>query len=285
MPADQVQAVPQANAQGGVQPEAPEIAAEQPDRLSPQFAALARKEKALRIEAQKLKSERDAWKIEQDKNKFNTDDYIPKDRIKNEAINVLIENGFSLDQIAQMTLNYNDRQDPRYSSLQAKIQELEGKTNKFESKFTEQQQNDREQAINQIRNEAKILIDSDPTYETIKAAGRIESVVKHIQQTYDEDGILLSVEEAAKEVEDLLVEEAMKLASLSKIKQRLQPPQAEEEKPQIIQKSQPQAIKTLTHDLTTAPAKQQLTAKDRVKRAIMAAQGLDPDTGKPRVAG
>lgn len=279
MSAEQVQGAPP-EAQAGAPTEPAK--AEAPERLSPQFAALARKEKALRLEAQKIKAERESWKQEQSKSSFNANEYVPKSRLKTEAINVLMEEGFTLEQIAHMTLSHQDRQDPRVASLQAKIQELENKTTKVESQFTEQQTKDREQAINQIRNEAKILIDSDPTYETIKAAGRVETVVEHIKQTYDEDGILLSVEDAAKEVEELLVEEAMRLAGLSKIKQRLQPPPVEEQKPQEPLKQQPPGMKTLTHGLTASSAKQSFSSKERVQRALLVAQGLDPDTGKPR---
>jgi hypothetical protein len=196
------------------EPAAPTPPTEQPEKLSPQFAALARKEKALRMEAQKLKSEREAWIAEQKNSKPDYADYIPKNRLKTEAIDVLLENGLTLDQIAQMTLSYNERQDPRYASLQAKIQELESKTNSFDSKFTEKEEKEREQAINQIRNEVKILIDSDEAFETIKTTGRAEAVVEHIKQTYDEDGVLLSVEEAAREVEDALIEETMKTTKI-----------------------------------------------------------------------
>lgn len=265
-------------------PEAPVTPTEQPitekpaaeqERLSPQFAALARKEKALRAEANKLKSERETWMQEQ--GKFKGSDYVPKERLQREAIQVLNEMGMSHDQIAQMLLSQPTAQDPRIPGLLAKIEELQNQTNKIDSTLNDSQAKAVEGAINQIRNEAKILIDSDAAYETIKASDGLESVVEHIKRTYEEDGVFLSVEDAAKEVEDALVEQAIRLAGLSKVKQKLQPP-VEEQKLQQIRQSQP--IKTLTHDMTSAPTKTQ-TANDRRQRAIMRAQGLDPDTGKP----
>lgn len=264
----------------GAAPEVTAPAAIEP-AVSPQFAALARKEKALRAEIQKFKSEKDTWLAEQKQaqDKYKTD-YVPKERLKSDAIGALLEEGFSLDQIAKMTLEYNNAQDPRVARLMARIDELEGKTKSIDSRIVEDQSQAVEQALNQMRNEAKILIDSDPAYETIKATNNIEAVVKHIKRTYDEDDVILSVEDAAKEVEEILIEDAIKIAGLQKVKQKLQPAPQEPEKIDSKQQLQP---KTLTHEMTSAPTsnKQKLTTADRVRRAKMVFNGLDPDTGKP----
>lgn len=258
-------------------PEPPKEAKPEPEKLSPQFAALARKEKALRLEAQRIKLEREEIKAEQQK--FKSNDYVPRERITKETLAVLSEAGLSHDQVAQMLLNGQMPQakDPTIAKLMARIDELEGKHTKVETEIKDNQTKAYSQAVTQIRNDAKILIDSDPAYETIKARNKVESVVKHIEQTFKEDGHLLSVEDAAKEVEEALVEEAMKLMSLTKIKAKLQP-----EVPQQQQKqSQSQSVRTLTHDLSAAPSKQTLSSKDRYQRAILRAKGFDPDTGKP----
>lgn len=249
----------------------------EPEKLSPQFSALARKEKALRLEAQKIKLEREALKEEQ--SKLKSSEYIPKTRLNSEFLQVLAEAGITHDQAANFLLNGQGKpqQDPMVSKLLARIEELENKTNKVETEFKDNQSKAYDQAVTQIRRDAKILVDSDPAYETIKASGRIEAVVKHIEDTYKEDGELLSVQEAAKEVEEALVEEAIKLAGVSKIKLKLQP---EAPKPPEIQR-QPHLNRTLTHDMTSAPSKSTLSAKDRYKRAVLRASGLDPDTGKP----
>jgi hypothetical protein len=287
------QSVQEGGAAAEAAPAKPEGTGQTQERLSPQFAALARKEKALRLEFQKLKQERDSWKQEQDKYK-NTNEYIPKQRLMKETMSVLRENGLTADQVARMLLegdsyspSQSTQEDPRISQLLARIDELEGKTKSFETEFTEKEQREREQAVNQIRNEAKMLIDSSDDYATIRAWGKVDAVVDHITRTLDEDGILLSTEEAAKEVEELLVEEVSKLAALDKIKQRIMPQQAagepavDQARLQSQQRSQP-AIKTLTHEMTATAASKPLSEKERVRRAIMIAQGLDPATGQPR---
>ena len=288
MSIDQAQGAPGAQAPTETQAQGTENpgTAEKVERLSPQFAALARKEKANRVEAQRLKAEREAFHKERES--FKSPGYVTKEELMKNPIGILTANGWTPNQIAEMLLS--DTQSPSKETqtiqqLLTKIEELENRTKGFETKFSEKETNDREQAISQIRNEAKVLIDSDSQYETIKAANKVDAVVEHIKSTYDEDGILLSVEEAAREVEEALVEEAMKLASLSKIKERLQPKAetlAETPQKQPNQNTQQQqSIKTLTHDLSASSAKQGLTAKDRVRRAVMRAQGLDPDTGRP----
>lgn len=244
----------------------------EPEKLSPQFAALARKEKALRLEAQRIKLEREGIKAEQEK--FKSKDYIPRERITKETLAVLAEAGLSHDQVANLLLNNPQQspvQDQMVAKLMARIEELEGKHTKVETEIKDNQSKAYDQAVNQIRNDAKILIDSDPEYETIKKAGKIETVVKHIETTFREDGIVLSVQESAAEVKAALKEEAMKMAEIFKL-------QPEAPKQDIPRQQQP--ARTLTHDMTSAP-KTTLSAKDRHRRAVLRASGLDPDTGKP----
>jgi hypothetical protein len=120
-----------------------------------------------------------------------------------------------------------------------------------------------ETAIKQLGNEAKILVDSDPSYELIKAQDATGAIVELIEETHKETGVLMSVEEAAKEIENHLYEEALKLSQLEKVKKGLQPPPAV-----VSEVAETPAIKTLTN--AQAGSGRPLTAKER---AIMAFQG------------
>ena len=71
-------------------------------------------------------------------------------------------------------------------------------------------------------------------------------------------------------VEEYLVEEAAKLARLSKIQQKLAPPQAPQKQAET---SQQQGLKTLTQNLTTGNAPKKLTDAERRARAMLAFQG------------
>ncbi len=97
-------------------------------------------------------------------------------------------------------------------------------------------------------------------------------VVDLIEKTFKEDGILLTEDEAAQQVEDYLTEEAYKLANLKKIQKRLQTSSASTSTSATPAKSaetpkQSQPMKTLTNAVGTS---RQLTSKER---AILAFKG------------
>lgn len=245
------------------------------DQLSPKFAALARKEKALRSEYQKLKAEQEAFKTKQ--TEYETG-YIPKsvlrERAKHDALGILTEEfGITPDEFTQQLLNSNP-QDHHIKRLEAKIQELENAQKKTVSTMDEQQSKAYDQALNGIRHEAKVLVDSNPDFEAIKETNSTEAVVELIRETFEKDGTLLSVEEAAKEVEDYLQEQALKMAQFKRVKEKLTPPAAQIIQPTpkqgvTIQEKQP--MKTLTN--TISSSSKPLGRKERRERAIMAFQG------------
>ena len=162
--------------------------------------------------------------------------------------------------------------DPRVMStiqkLEAKIEQLENEAKLSKTSQVEQQQQAYQAAIKQIGRDAQDLVNSDPEFETIKALGQTKEVVKLIERTYAKDGIVLSVEEAAKEVEAELVERSLKAAELRKVKERQaalnRSKNNAETKPQGTQQQQ---MKTLTNaNSSTRP----LTARER---AIAAMEG------------
>lgn len=255
------------------------------DPLSPQFAQLARKEKALRMEMQKLKAEREAFKTEREaaskvaqpeQPAFDPSKYIPKERLLQDTLGTLMEQGIDYEKLAEMALN---QQAPvpaalqnHISKLEAKIAELEKATTTTQKSIQDAQDNSYKQAVNQIRNEAKQLVASDPdTYETIRTSGAVDDVVDLIEKTFKEEGILLTVEDAAKAVEDHLAEEAFKYTQLKKIQNRLKPAAPAQAAPatQQPQAKQPQTTpsKTLTNAVGTT---RQLSARER---AILAFKG------------
>lgn len=239
------------------------------DQISPKFAALARKEKALRDEFQKLKVEQEAFKTKQ--TEYETG-YIPRaklaERAKQDALGILTELGITPDEFTQQLLNSNP-QDHVTRKLEAQIKALEDRLNQTVSKADEQQSKAYDQALNQIRNEAKVLIDSNPDFETIKDTNSTEAVVELIRDTFDKDGTLLSVEEAAKEVEEYLLEQGIKMAQFRKVKEKLSQPVETPAPKQIIPEKQP--MKTLTNAVSASS--KPLGRKERRERAIMAFQG------------
>lgn len=241
--------------------------------LSPKFAALARQQKAIRAQEQKLKAEKVAF---EELRKQYESDYVPKSRLKSETLSVLAEQGISYDEITNAILNSGKPEDVAFKKLEAEIKALKESQLQSQTKQEEQVKQQYEQAVNQIRNQVKMLVDSDPAFETVKETDSAEAVVEYITHVFehgDEEnnrlpGTVLDVEVAAAEVESHLVENALKMAQLKKIKEKLAPPlaQAVAQKPLTTQK---QPLQTLSNAVSASSTKS-LTSKERRERAILA---------------
>lgn len=243
----------------------------QEEALSPRFAALAREQKIIRQKQIALKAQEEAFLKKQ--SDYDTN-YIARDKIKSDGVTVLLENGYTMDQIAQVLLSNNAPKDPSITKMEQKILELEAKASEPMKKFEEIQVKQREQAVNNIRNEVKLLVDSDANYETIKEMGAQETVVSYIEKIFDETGELLTVADASSKIEEELLQRAIKFASLKKVQSKLPNPLLEAQKQQLVQKqSQPNSpIKTLTNAATAVPSKPR-TAAERIARAKAAFSG------------
>jgi hypothetical protein len=260
----------------GKSPESETQKTERDPALSRQFAQLARQEKILRQKAQQqereIKAREEALKTKEaailtQEQKYQQG-YISKDQLKQDTLRILAESGVSYDELTQQILN-QQAPDPRTEAtikrLEAKIQELEGKTTKVEKTYEDQQKQAYQTALKQIRTDVQNTVNSDPSFEAIKATRSVQDVVDLIEQTYNKDGVLLSVEEACQEVENYLVDEALKLTRIQKIKGKLtqtaQPAKTTDKPAQQTQ------MKTLTNAVSST---RKLSAKER---AILAFNG------------
>lgn len=245
-------------------PETPEIKKE--EAISPKFAALARQQKEIRRQQQALKAQEDAWKLKQ--SEYDSS-YVPKDKLKSDLAGTLRELGYTDEQIAASMLNQPTPQERQIKELMAKIEALEAGTQKVTDTIQEKEKQAYNQAVSQIRSNVKLLVDGNDEYETIKETGSHEAVVKLIEQTFAENGTIMTNEEAAKEVEEYLLEEALKMANLKKVQAKLAPAVSAP----IAQKiNAQQPIKTLTNAATTVSSKP-LSAKERRERAIAVFNG------------
>lgn len=248
--------------------------------LSSQYAALARKEKALRAKEQQLRQREAALKPEPAKEaaKAPTIDeskYISRERLAQDPFSVLAELGLSYDDLTNKALNAPKPEDIQRArelqELREEIKALKGITEKTEKSIQDSAVEGRKQAVNEIRNQIKSLVSTDDAYETIKETNSISDVVELIERTFDQDGYLMTVEEAAQAVEDHLVEEAMKITKIKKIQQRLQTLSAPKAPATSNAKStvapQQTQMKTLTNSVSST---RQLSAKER---ALLAFRG------------
>ena len=204
--------------------------------LSPQVAALARKEQRFRQQEQALKAREEATdaklakiaRLEAMEAKLAQKDYSGLDELVD-------YNEYSQYQINK--LNGTDPNQEAIKALEAKIDKMTKSQEESTSKLFEAAVNDRRIAVNK-------LVETSQEFSGIKKLKAQEHVVQHILDTWEHDNIELSVEEAAKEVNSELLERAKRAAAL------LQP-----DAPAVDTKKQlpplKQGLKTITNQVTT----------------------------------
>jgi len=117
-------------------------------------------------------------------------------------------------------------QDPmtvRMRQLEARIEELSGGHKSIEEKLSSAQAESYEQAKRQITSEVKSLVESSQEFSLVKASGSTDAVTALIEQVYKDEGVLMNVQEATREIEEILLEDAIKLAQLEKVQAKLRP--------------------------------------------------------------
>lgn len=245
-----------------------------------QFEQLKRQERQLRLkvqqQAQAIKAKEDALAAREAqltaKDQEYSQGYIKQDRIKQDILGVMAEQGISYDDVVQQILNQqpkNPQVEAKMSAMESKIQALTQMLEDNKKSQVEAQDASYKAAVNQIRLDVKNLVKNDSNFELIQAANATNDVVQLIEETYQKDGILLSVEQASEEVEKYLEEEAMKFTRLGKIKKKLETTSTSQAQQQPQQK-QSQPMKTLTN---AASSVRQLSARER---AVLAFKGEKP---------
>lgn len=253
------------------------------DRL----AIIARKEQALRQQQIALKAEREAMlgdKGSREAERAELERLRAREkRLAEDPYNVMLEQGMTADQVAAKLLNQPNPADQRVMQLEQEIKALKAANEKTASKFDEVQTQQRDAAIKQIGADVKMLVDADPEFETIKAKGAQDAVTAFIVDVYDNGdpadmtkyppGTMLSNEEAAKIVEEFLLEEALKDAQLTKVKAKLNA-QSLDKKPVPPAKQPGQS--TLSNSMRPSTTGT-LTWAERRARAVAVAEGKNPN--------
>lgn len=196
------------------------------DPFSQKYAELARREKIYRskVSAREsaLKAREEALKVKE--SEYATS-YIPKSQIpgmfQKDPYQAMRDLGLTGDQLTQALLNQPSPQDQLIQQLKTEIAELRGGQERVHKTLEDTQKQQVEQALFQIKNDVKSLVESAPEFEIIKSTGSEDSVVEYIQKHFDETGVLLPIDQAALKVETELSEELFKYAQLKKIQDRL----------------------------------------------------------------
>jgi len=207
-------------------------------KLSPQVAALARKEQRFRAQQQELEKDRAALAADKTeiaqlkamKEKLAAKDYS--------GLEGLVDyNDYSQYQVNK--LNGADPVRDELSKLTNKISEIEKSAQDNVTKQFEAAVSERRIAVTE-------LVEKDPQFQRIKKAKAQEAVVQHILDTWEHDSKELSVDQAAKEVEEILVEKAKQWAALLEEEKAAPVEDAKKQLPPLKQ-----GLKTLTNQVTT----------------------------------
>ena len=233
--------------------------------LSPQLTALARRQ-------QKLQQEIEAFKAEKSQFEQQRPNYVSKADFKakaqQNAVEALKDLGYEYDEISNLILSQQQGQDP-VKALEAKIEELE---HKQEESVSKQMEN----TLRQYKAETTSLITADPkAFHFINKGKHVDAVVQHIVETWEESpDKVLTVEQAAKEVEEFLRADAKEKADALR---ELDPPK--EETPPKKQTLPPprSGARTLTNQVETTPTRtygqfQHLSMKERIAQAVARSQ-------------
>ncbi len=244
------------------------------------FQQLARAERAARqkaqAQAQELQKDKAAFESQradfEARLKAYEQGYISRDRLKLDALSALEDAGVSYDDVTQQAITRQPT-DPRVMStitrLEAKIADLESKAQIASKTAQDQQQAAYQSALKQIRADATELVKSNPDeYEAISKTNSVKDVVELIERTYNKEGRVMSVEEAAQAVEDYLVDEGVNISRIGKIKKRIEQSNASTgqstQKTPAQTQTQPQ-MKTLTN---AAASTRKLSARERALLAF-----------------
>lgn len=208
--------------------------------LSPKISALARKEQAQRQREAAFKQREAALEAKL----ADAERYASlKSKLANKDYSAADELGMTYDEYTQYLLNKQAGDDPaeqRYRAVEEKLSNIEKQQEELAVKEYKFNQNLWKQEIQ------KTVADAD-VYPEIQYWKAESAVLQHINDSFELDGVELTTEQAAKEIEEQLVERSKRFADAPSLKNRA-------EQPRVLgaPKSSPQ---TITNNMTTLPPK------------------------------
>jgi hypothetical protein len=202
------------------------------DQFSKKFAALSRKEKAMREREDQYsrKIEDLEHRLEEMNRKPEPEKKpeIPLEwRLKQNPLKALEEMGLGYDQLTELALNDGKLTPDLQMQLirselendyKSKFEELENRLQEREEAEVEAKY---ENAKHNFMSEIESAVASDEKYELINSSNGEELVYNVIEEHYNETGNILEIDEAAQAVEEYLEAEVEKMLKLNKVSSRL----------------------------------------------------------------
>lgn len=241
---------------------------------SPQLSILAKREKALQKQREELqKSKLDIDSKYEEINKFKS----LKEQAKTNPLKFLEEAGLSYEELTNFILNGNKpTAEMETSSIKTEMQKLREEIMQKEQDREKQMKAQEEQRVQETianfkENITSFLTAKPDDYELCNNyPNSVDLIYDVIEAHFAQTEKVMSMEEAAKLVEDHFESEALKVTSFKKIQSKLSPkaPATEEDG---FHKSKSTASPTLNNTMSqTVSGLSSSSENDRIKRALAA---------------
>lgn len=207
--------------------------------LSPQYAALAKQRRALQVKEREIQAREEALKSQP----AGQAGGIDRVKFKADPLSVLLDEGVTYDQLTEAIMARQSGFNPEINELKAKLKALEEGVDK---KLTDRESQQEAAALAEMQREAQTLATQGDEFELIRVNRAVPKVLDFIKRQYRKTGEVLDVKHAMTIIEDLLVEDGLKLAGINKLQSRFSATQAQ---PQLRG-----GMRTLTNrDTASAP--------------------------------
>ncbi len=283
--------VPNAQSSAIVTPEAPIATPEQKQSSpDPKLEAIIRREKQLYRQMKEIKAREEALKTRE--SQWKPDEYVPKKRFQDDPLAALQELGLDYNKLTERALQEPNSNDPTIRALMSKLSAMEARLEQNAVAQQQAQESQYEQVKVQMLSDAKSFTTGNPEYELVDKWGAHDLIVSEIEKEFDRTekefgkGIIISMDTAAKKVEDYLYNETIKALEFNKIKnykKPVTPDSAAQQEQQTQQVSKPSLkgipykvspVKTLTNTMTQDSAsRKDNSLEERKRRAIAAFNG------------
>jgi Skp family chaperone for outer membrane proteins len=177
--------------------------------LDPQAVALAKQRRALQVKEREI--------AEREKALASAPDW--KSTLKANPLSALQDAGLTYDDLTQAILS--SQNSPEIQQLRDELKSLKDGVDKTLSERDAQAE---QQVLNDIQRNINNLVAQGDTYELVRETQSQPTVKELIHRTWKSTGEVLSESEACALVETELLNDALKLAKLSKIQQKIAPP-------------------------------------------------------------
>lgn len=228
--------------------------------ITPQFAALAKKEREMqaRIAAAEAKERAIAEREAQLAHYTRADEELERDPLA-----FLAKKGWTYDKLTESVINGQlkrpdlaamqvDDVRSELNSTKQQIAELKNLLAERDARAAAEKSN---RVINRFQHDLKVHLDSNAEkYELVTSQGAHDDVFRLIERHFHENGQVLTFDEAASVIEEALEENVSKLLNAKKIRAKLTPAEAKAEA-----KAEEGGIKSLSNaaasaSLSAAPA-------------------------------